>query len=234
MPKVVDRWFPVAMASNFALPWQTLLLSSVALMAYIAQGPAPETWVFDRAAIADGELWRLITGHWVHGGPSHAFWNIAALILLGLLFERCLQWFLLIALLAGTVAVDAWLWWGNSSLAYYCGLSGILNGLLFVGLARFWQVYKHPLVLFTALAAVLKIAVEILVGQGLVIQTVWPSVPTAHAAGFLGGLGLVMLVRTVHCATSSLRHYGKTALVPRSKTGVENRPTNLYVRFSDE
>jgi rhomboid family GlyGly-CTERM serine protease len=197
MLKVADYRLPVSLVSNLTLPWQTLSLAVAALMAYMALGPVPETWVYDRTAIANGEVWRLVTGHWVHSGPSHALWNIAALMLLGLLFERCLQSFLLIALIAGTVAVDAWLWWGDSSLTYYCGLSGILNSLLIVGLARFWRVYKHPLILFIAIVAVLKIVAEISIGQGLFTRTTWPSVPTVHAAGFLGGLGLVMVVRAV-------------------------------------
>jgi hypothetical protein len=34
----------------------------------------------------------------------------------------------------GTVGVDAWLWWCDPTLRYCCGLSGILNSLLIVGL----------------------------------------------------------------------------------------------------
>lgn len=195
MLKAADRSFPVRMESSLTLPWQTLLLAAVALIAYIIPGSAPETWVFDRTAIGEGEIWRLVTGHWVHSDPSHALWNIAALVLLGLLFERCLQSFMLISLFVGTVTVDAWLWWGDSSLAYYCGLSGILNSLLIVGLVRFWQDYKHPLVLFTAMLAVTRIVAEIFIGQGLFTHTAWPSVPAAHAAGFLGGLGLMFFLK---------------------------------------
>ena len=195
MLKAADRSFPVRMESNLTLPWQTLSLAAVALIAYIIPGSAPESWVFDRMAIEEGEIWRLVTGHWVHSDPSHALWNIAALVLLGLLFERCLQSFMLISLFVGTVTVDAWLWWGDSSLAYYCGLSGVLNSLLIVGLVRFWQDYKHPLVLFTAMLAVTKIAAEIFIGQGLLTHTAWPSVPAAHAAGFLGGLGLMFFLK---------------------------------------
>ena len=173
---------------GIALPWCTLLLGAAAQAAYLILGPAPEAWVFDRFAIAGGEWWRLITGHWVHSDAAHAGWDIAALLLLGILFEQRLGWRLPLALLAGTAGVDAWLWWGEPSLSIYCGLSGILNSLLIVGLLHLWCDFHHPMVLVTVVGAALKIILEIYIGQALLTQTAWPSVPTAHAAGFLCGL----------------------------------------------
>ncbi|MEN8106445.1 MAG: rhombosortase [Pseudomonadota bacterium] len=172
------------------LPWRTLLLGTVALSAFLCLGAAPEAWVFDRAAISRGELWRLITGHWVHSDLAHAIWDITALLLLGALFEARLQWRLPLALLIGSVGVDAWLWWGDPALRYYCGLSGILNSLLIVGLMQLWRDLRHPLILLTGVGAAVKIIVEINAGQALLTQTAWPSVPTVHAAGFLCGLVL--------------------------------------------
>jgi len=173
------------------LPWRTLLLSAGAVVAYLILGAAPEAWVFDRVAIAQGEWWRLIAGHWMHSDLMHAVWDIAALLLLGTLFEARLQWRLPWALLVATVGVDAWLWWGDPALQYYCGLSGILNSLLVVGLLQFWRDYRHPLILLTGVGAALKIIVEINAGQALLTQTAWPSVPTVHAVGFLCGLVFV-------------------------------------------
>jgi len=173
---------------SFTLPWRSLLLAAAALAVYLILGPAPEAWVFDRVAIAGGDWWRLITGHWVHSDLTHACWDIAALLALGALFEEKLQWRLPLALLAGTAGVDLWLWWAEPTLSYYCGLSGILNSLLVVGLAYLWRDLRHPLILLTAVAAALKIIVEIHVGQALLTQTAWPSVPAVHAAGFLSGL----------------------------------------------
>ena len=193
MPEASSYRLTGCRESTLVVPWRTVSLALVALLAYMALGSAPETWVFDRGAIANGELWRLVTGHWVHSDPLHALWNIAALIVLGLLFERDLRSLLLMSLFVGTITVDVWLWWGGSSPAYYCGLSGILNSLLIVGLVRYWREYKHPLVLFIAGVAITKIGVEMFIGQGLFTHTAWPSVPAAHAAGFLGGLVLVLI-----------------------------------------
>ena len=172
------------------LPWRSILLGAGAVVAYLVLGAAPEAWVFDRVAIAQGEWWRLVTGHWVHSDLTHAGWDIVALLLLGSLFEARLQWRLPLSLLIGTVGVDAWLWWGDPTLRYYCGLSGILNSLLIVGLLQFWRDWRHPLILLTGVGAAVKILVEINVGQALLTQTAWPSVPSVHAAGFLCGLVL--------------------------------------------
>ncbi|MDH3985623.1 MAG: rhombosortase [Gammaproteobacteria bacterium] len=172
------------------LPWRSMLLGAGAVVAYLGLGAAPEAWVFDRVAIAQGEWWRLVTAHWVHSDRVHAGWDIAALLLLGAVFEARLQWRLPLALLIGTVGVDAWLWWGDPALQFYCGLSGILNSLLIVGLLQLWRDWRHPLVLLTGVGAAMKILVEINAGEALLTQTAWPGIPTVHAAGFLCGLVL--------------------------------------------
>jgi len=171
-----------------APPWRTLALTAAAVALFLLFGPAPETWVFDRGAIAEGEWWRLVTGHWVHSDPAHAVWDIAALLLIGAIGEGRLGWRLPVALLIGSFGVGAWLWWGVPGIHHYCGLSGILNGLLALALVSLWRDTHHPVVLLAGIGAMAKIVVEIIGGAALLTQTAWPSVPTAHAAGFLSGL----------------------------------------------
>jgi len=170
------------------VPWTTLLLSSLALFTYFHTGAAPVDWVFDRTAIEQGEWWRLLTGHWVHSDDDHALWNIAALVMLGLLSEKTMGNWMPVALITGTAAVDTWLWWGAPHLQQFCGLSGILNGLLAAALVRQWQLYRHPLILLIGIGALVKITLEIMSGQAIFTQTTWPSVPVSHAVGLLGGL----------------------------------------------
>jgi rhomboid family GlyGly-CTERM serine protease len=180
------------------VPWASLLLSSLALFAYLHTGAAPVDWVFDRTAIAQGEWWRLLTGHWVHSDDSHALWNIAALVLLGLASEKSLGNWMPVALFMATAAVDAWLWWGAPHLQQYCGLSGILSGLLAAALAGQWRLYRHPLILLIGAGALVKIALEVMSGQAIFTQTAWPSVPESHAVGLLGGL-VVAAAQTIRC-----------------------------------
>lgn len=179
---------PRVRLGTIALPWRTLLLTAVALALYLGAGAAPELWVYDRLAISQGEWWRLISGHWVHSDLQHAVWDIGALFLLGLLFESRLKQDLFSALALGTLGIDLWLGYVEPSLTYYCGLSGILNSLLALGLIRWWQQEQHPLIWMTGLGAVLKIAWELAAGEAVLTSTVWPSVPEVHAVGLACGL----------------------------------------------
>ncbi|MEJ2591946.1 MAG: hypothetical protein P8178_11180, partial [Candidatus Thiodiazotropha sp.] len=87
-------------------PWRSLLLTTLALVLYLWAGAAPQAWVYDRFAIAQGEWWRLFTGHWVHSDGEHALWDIGALLVLGLLFEVHLRRQLFSVLLLATLGVD--------------------------------------------------------------------------------------------------------------------------------
>ena len=173
---------------GFAPPWRSLVLAGIATAFYCLAGPAPEAWVYDRTAIANGEWWRLLSGHFVHGDGQHAFWDIAGVVLVGALLEPRLGrwWFPVLG--GGLLAVDAWLWWGMSELVRYCGLSGVLNGILAAGLYRLWHEHRDPLVMLVGAAALSKILLEITIGQALFTDTLWPSLPVVHAAGWAGGL----------------------------------------------
>lgn len=196
------------------LLWRTLLFTVLALAGYLIPGAAPESWVFDRTAIEQGEVWRLVTGHWVHSGFVHAFWDIAALAVLTAVAEYRLRWQIPLALLAGTLGVDLWLWWGEGTPVRYCGLSGILHSLLAVVLVRFWCDLRHPLVLLAGLTLVLKTGAEITEGAALLTRTAWPSVPAAHAAGILSGLLLMILINlTRKLRGSSSRAGGQSRTV---------------------
>ena len=47
---------------------------------------------FDRGGIAAGELWRLLTGHFVHLGVSHTLLNLAGLLLVWVLVGAACTW----------------------------------------------------------------------------------------------------------------------------------------------
>ena len=173
------------------VPGITAGLVALSVALYAIAGPAPELLVYDRHSIAAGELWRLVTGHWVHCDAGHALWNIAALALLGVLFERRLGWRMVAALAVGTIAVDAWLWWAMPQLARYCGLSGILNALLAAGLVQAWRETRDPLLPLVGAGALIKIAVEAAAGAAVFTHTAWPPVPAVHAIGLLAGTLLI-------------------------------------------
>lgn len=170
------------------LPWLTLLATATAIGLWGWLGPTPAALVFDRSAISQGELWRLLSGHWVHVEGSHALWDIAALALLGSLLEPNGRLRLALAALLGMLSVDAAIWWGAPDLAFYCGLSGMLNTLMVIGLMDRWRQDSHPLYPLIALGLGLKLLLETLQGQSLLLETEWPALPLAHLAGCAAGL----------------------------------------------
>ncbi len=92
--------------------------------------PAAELLQWTRYELGQGQWWRLLTGHWVHLGPTHLVLNLAGLLLLGLLFDTRLPpaWWTGY-LLGAPVAISTGLLWATPELDWYQGFSGCLHGL---------------------------------------------------------------------------------------------------------
>jgi rhomboid family GlyGly-CTERM serine protease len=160
---------------------------------------------YDRSAISDGQLWRLVSGHIVHLGLSHLLLNLAGLLLVWYLVGSCLtapQWALVLAVsLAG---IDAGFWWLEPQLSWYVGLSGALHGLLAAGIVRSIGAGRtEPRILAAAL--ILKLAYEQFYGPlpGSETSSGGDVVVAAHLYGALAGAltGAAILIR-VHARPS--------------------------------
>jgi rhomboid family GlyGly-CTERM serine protease len=89
---------------------------------------------YDRAALAAGQAWRLLTAHLVHLDLRHALLNGCGLALMWALFARdytARQWLLVV--LGAMVAIDAGLWLCDSTVQWYVGSSGALHGVMAAG-----------------------------------------------------------------------------------------------------
>ena len=171
-------------------------IAVVALLLLLAGEPASEIFRFDRAAIAAGEVWRLLTGHFVHLGPSHALLNIAGLLLVWFLVGQELgnsTWLLVLG--ASIAAVDVGLWFFVPTLNWYVGLSGLLHGLLTAGVVAAFAERRLE-------AAIIVLVVA---GKILIEQTTGPLpgsestsggkvVVDAHLYGAIGGVLVAMLL----------------------------------------
>ena len=181
------------------LPLVALALVLAALALELApQAAARLGW--ERAAIARGELWRLFTGHLVHGAPRLLLLDLGALALLGAWVERASRRLLLAALaasaLASSLAVLACTGYGR-----YVGSSALASGLAAAAAVLLLRSPRRParLVAWTLLALIAgKLALE-----GLEL---WPAalgglppghepVPAAHLAGALGGGAAALALR---------------------------------------
>jgi len=98
--------------------------------------PATSEWLrLEPGIIGNGEVWRLLTAHFVHLSWSHYLMNGIALLAIFALYApapRVLGWWML----ASAGAVSLGLLWLNPWLAWYVGLSGVLHGVLVAGSLR--------------------------------------------------------------------------------------------------
>lgn len=150
---------------------------------------------WSRTGIADGEYWRLITGHWVHLGTNHLLLNLAGLLVTGLLFMRHppLLWWLSYLILS-PLFISAGLLLTTPELAWYRGFSGCLHGLL-VFTAMFnlksdtgWSLIALG---FIAMKLIFEnvlypaTGVNPLIGGAVITQSHWLGALTGLVAGIL-------------------------------------------------
>ena len=185
--RVADWWLPVV-----------LLIVMLAIM--LGGEHAVALLRYERAAVLDGEVWRLLTGHFAHADGPHLLWNVLGLMLVFALFAREYspgEW--LAMMLASTVAIDLGFLVLEPQLGWYVGLSGVLHGLMAAGLAAWLRVRRDPLTVIVTLLFVAKLLWEHLNGP-LPLTAGTLSVPVVHEAHTYGAIGgalcaIVLLAR---------------------------------------
>ncbi|MCG8371014.1 MAG: rhombosortase [Proteobacteria bacterium] len=171
-----------------------LLAAAVAVAAIVLRlggGEVEEALAFDRAALEGGQLWRLVSGHFVHLGWSHLFLNLAGLALVTWLVGAAfgaLRW--LVVGLVTVVAIDAGFWWLNPQLDWYVGLSGLLHGLLAAGLLAGVVRRRDREAAILAVFVVAKLCWEQLLGPlpGSESTSGGRVIVDAHLYGAVGGV----------------------------------------------
>lgn len=148
---------------------------------------------YERAALADGEWWRLVTAHLVHLDLAHAALNALALAVLWMLFASELtaaRWIVIVT--ASIVGVDAGLWFLQPALGWYVGASGALHGVVAAGaLTRLRSHHIEGAVLAILLLG--KLTWEQTQGA-LPLTLSVPVVVDAHLYGALGGLAAALVL----------------------------------------
>ncbi|ASK34822.1 rhombosortase [Alcanivorax sp. N3-2A] len=163
---------------------------------------------YDRGAVLDGQVWRLITAHLVHLNGWHLLLNLSGLLLILYFFQDLLDrrrfwlWFAFCALAVSLTFVFL-----DTGLRWYLGLSGLLQGLLVLCLVLGWRgnPWLHSLVL--ALVAG-RLIWEQLPGYDTGYLGAWINAPVyvnAHLYGALSGL----LLATVMLAAGPERRHAR-------------------------
>ena len=146
---------------------------------------------YDRDALSQGQLWRLLTAHWVHLGLRHSLVNVLGFALLWALFVRdysARQWLLIV--FAALAVIDAGLWLWDSTVRWYVGSSGVLHGILAAGtVANLKRREPQGLALAALLAG--KLLYEQRVGP-LPFSGSSAVVVDAHLFGVVGGVAAAL------------------------------------------
>lgn len=198
--------------NKLPIPMITLFLFAISGSLMLLPDSWQSLFYFDRNAVEAGELYRLISGHFIHGDIHHWIWNSVALLVLGAIIEVKSKRLLLVTLLVGIVSVDVLLLSPLSTINYYCGLSGILNTLLVTVFWIAWREYQSKWIIISALLCAAKIALEVSVNDSLLTHIQWPPYPAAHLAGALAG-GLLVIVCTA-IYNAPLKYLSQTPLEP--------------------
>lgn len=195
----------VAQTLRYA-PWWTSALVTGTLAALVIPGVA-EYLIYDRGALARGELWRLLTAHMVHYSGTHLFTNLLVLVPAALLVEMRYREGLLKTLAVSAVAIGAGLFLFQVEIYRYAGASGISLALLTYAALRGLETntrWRTVCAIVLAIVAI-KLVAETFVGwqvadweqdAGFVI------VPFSHATGAGTALG-IWTMRTVKRAQVS-------------------------------
>ena len=183
-----------------ALPAQAWLVPGIVLfiaLALMSSGESGREWLrFDRGGIAAGQVWRLLTGHFVHLGVSHTLLNLAGLVLVWILVGRAFtrqQW---LCVMAGSVAaIDLGLWFGSPQLEWYVGLSGLLHGMLAAGIVAGLADRSYEALILAVVVAG-KLAWEQLAGPlpGSEATSGGAVIVDAHLYGVLGGAAVAAAI----------------------------------------
>jgi rhomboid family GlyGly-CTERM serine protease len=175
------------------------LLAALACLLYFVPG-AGRALEYDRAAIASGQLWRILTAHWTHSSLDHLAWDVIVFAVLGAaLAARHLRLFVWI-MVVSPVAISGALLWIGPQWHIYRGLSGV-DSALFAALSTvLWREWAGKERWFIATALLLfsgKIALEAATGVALFATDLSGQdvVPLAHLAGGAGGLFCALLRR---------------------------------------
>ena len=189
-----------------SMHWQVPAVITLFAVIAAAFGTAGmEILKYDRLAIANGDYWRLLSGHFSHLGPEHLLLNLAGLVLVWLLVGRQYttpQWTFVTAF--SLVIITLGFWYADPNLIWYVGLSGLLHGLLIAGAIRGirTQTMESAIVL---VAVAGKLIYEQLVGPlpGSEATAGGAVITNAHLYGAIGGaLAAAILWRGAEPATS--------------------------------
>ena len=149
---------------------------------------------YDREAIFAGEIWRLLTGNFIHLGWNHLGLNLGTISLIGFLYAKFFRVSsLALVFIFSCLGVCAGLLLFSPEIKWYMGLSGSLYGLLIFGSVI--TIRQEPIInTFILLVIVSKLIFEQLVHPLSSSEFIGGTVIVdAHLYGAIMGLFLTLV-----------------------------------------
>ena len=168
-------------------PWAKALAACVFLIGLWLLQRFPEALEFRRQLILNGQLWRVLTGHWVHANTVHFVLNISAALLLYVVFFRSIkvqEWMASGVVFSALISVCLLLF--MPELDWYNGLSGLLHAWVVYGSIRKIQA-GHTIYWLAVVLVWLKVLFE-MAGVGGWFGSVLHGVNIIHEAHMMGAV----------------------------------------------
>lgn len=177
---------------------------------------------FDRAALLEGQIWRLWTGHWVHFSHSHLWWNMAAMVCAATWLERVQPGRLLRFSAIAAPLLSLGLAVIETDMAIYGGLSGVGTGVIallgFSLISSQKSVSDHRVGIGVLVLVIAKLSHDTISTSALLSNFDNPEIqtaPTAHLLGALLALGYHLLIPPQRSANNG----SMTALMSSTSSG---------------
>ena len=191
-------------------------------------------FIYDAEAIFRGEIWRLITSHFVHFGAMHLIYNTLAFGITGWIIEyKGYRYFKLLCLLMA-LSISISLIVFKPEMMYFGGLSGVACGsIMYCSLLCFQELSPWRAVSILAIIFLfVKISLEIYI-NGSILQYMgtrsFVPVPLSHIVGSITAFVFFfltkenkLLLNEISCETNQLEQ-----IKDYRTMGVPQGPGNL-------
>jgi rhomboid family GlyGly-CTERM serine protease len=186
----------VARLTAIRLPFWTLAICAGAGLIFLS--PFLESLlIYDRSAIAHGELWRLVTGNLVHYSAAHLGYDLMALLVAGTMIETSGYRNYPVLCFAAAALIGMVLYWSEPAMLYYAGLSGVATAaIVYLCLHGLTEKSAWRWVCAAALFGLgIKVGVEFTLNESLLVasgSSEFLPMPLSHLVG--AGVALFLFV----------------------------------------
>lgn len=177
--------------------WPRVTLACILVLLVVQAVPVlGDALLFDRDAIRQGEVWRLVTAHAVHYSWTHLGSNLAVLAVAGTWAESRGALALAGVLASASLVVGAAVWMFEPALRQFAGASGVAVAVVVCAAGCAWR--DGGRARWVALAVMAGVAAKLVAESGGwhwrdTTADGFVVVATSHAAGAMAGAFSVLV-----------------------------------------